>query len=240
MQNPSAFPFVSAQDALPAIDAEALTASRLIAAFSTQMDWRPDVTGDQFRLRQEPLRKAAVLLALVQNGNQLDLLLTKRTSNLREHSGQIALPGGRVDASDASDEAAALREAFEEVGLPIERVSVLGQLNRYVTGTGFDIAPVVGLVNSAFIHQASADEVEEVFYVPLTFLMNPENHRRHTVEIPATQTSAAAVRTFYSMQYQHYFIWGATAAMLRNFYRMLAASTVTVTVSGTSPSASSL
>jgi 8-oxo-dGTP pyrophosphatase MutT (NUDIX family) len=225
VQNPSAFPFVSAQDALPALHAGALTVSSVSAAFKAQIEWRPDVTGDQFRARSDPLKRAAVLLALVPNGNGLDLLLTQRTTNLREHSGQIALPGGRVDASDASDEAAALREAFEEVGLPMDRVSVLGQLNRYVTGSGFDIAPVVGIVNSSFEHQACADEVAEVFYVPLSFLMDPENHRRHTVEIQATSTSPQSSRTFYSMQYQQYFIWGATAAMLRNFYRMLAAST---------------
>jgi NUDIX domain len=112
VQNPSAFPFVSAQDALPALHAGALTVSSVSAAFKAQIEWRPDVTGDQFRARSDPLKRAAVLLALVPNGNGLDLLLTQRTTNLREHSGQIALPGGRVDASDASDEAAALREAF--------------------------------------------------------------------------------------------------------------------------------
>jgi 8-oxo-dGTP pyrophosphatase MutT (NUDIX family) len=212
-----------ADDGLSAIPIQALTADALKATFSTSLDWSPEVTGDHFRLRGDPLRKAAVMLALVQRETsqgtyELDVLLTRRNASLREHSGQIAFPGGRVDPSDASDEAAALREAFEEVGLPSDNVQILGQLNRYVTGTGFDIAPVVGLVTQPFVPNLAEGEVAEMFQVPLAFLMNPQNHRRHGIDI-----SASSKRTFYSMPYLNYFIWGATAAMLRNFYRMLAA-----------------
>jgi 8-oxo-dGTP pyrophosphatase MutT (NUDIX family) len=224
VKDPSTTPFEMADDGLSAIQTQALTVDALKSAFSSSIDWSPEVTGDQFRLRGDPLRKAAVMLALVQRetalGNfELDILLTRRNASLREHSGQIAFPGGRVDAADASDESAALREAYEEIGLPSDNVHILGQLNRYVTGTGFDIAPVVGIVTRPFVPNLAEGEVSEMFQVPLAFLMNPENHRRHVIEI-----SADSRRTFYSMPYQNYFIWGATAAMLRNFYRMLAAS----------------
>jgi 8-oxo-dGTP pyrophosphatase MutT (NUDIX family) len=230
--DPSTIPFESAHDDLPLLDESLHRAVGLLDAFERKFDWTPELTGDQFRLRDglQNLRKAAVMLALVPREpsqgavSELNLLLTRRNPSLREHSGQIAFPGGRVDATDSSDEAAALREAFEEVGLEPSSVQVLGQLTRYVTGTGFDIAPVVGVVNQAFVPKLSHGEVSEIFQVPLSFIMNPHNHRRHVVEIPATATSAAGRRTFYSMLYQNYFIWGATAAMLRNFYRMLAAS----------------
>jgi 8-oxo-dGTP pyrophosphatase MutT (NUDIX family) len=223
VKDPSKTPFEMADDGLFPIDIQALTADGLKAAFSSSIDWSPEVTGDQFRLRGDALRKAAVMLALVQRETsqgtfEFDVLLTRRNASLREHSGQIAFPGGRVDATDASDEDAALREAFEEVGLPPDKVLILGQLNRYVTGTGFDIAPVVGIVKQPFVANLAEGEVAEMFQVPLAFLMNPQNHRRHVIEI-----SVDSRRTFYSMQYQNYFIWGATAAMLRNFYRMLAA-----------------
>jgi 8-oxo-dGTP pyrophosphatase MutT (NUDIX family) len=223
VQDPSTVPFEAADDGLSSISANFLTPPALESVFLSKTSWIPELTGDQFRLRSDPLRKAAVMLALVKRETQqgsieLDLLLTRRNASLREHSGQIALPGGRVDASDASDEAAALREAYEEIGLPSDNVQVLGQLSRYVTGSGFDIAPVVGLVHQPFETKMSVDEVSEVFQVPLSFLMNPKNHRRHLIEIP----SEGSKREFYSMPYENYFIWGATAAMLRNFYRMLA------------------
>jgi 8-oxo-dGTP pyrophosphatase MutT (NUDIX family) len=230
VKDPSTIPFESAHDNLPTLDAALLCVSGVIEVFEKQFEWAPELTGDQFRLRPDGLRKAAVMLALVArdsslgDASELDLLLTRRNPSLREHSGQIAFPGGRVDPTDASDEAAALREAYEEVGLNPVSVKVLGQLTRYVTGTGFDIAPVVGVVSQVFVPRLSHGEVSEVFQVPLSFIMDPRNHRRHVVDIPATATSGAGQRTFYSMLYQNYFIWGATAAMLRNFYRMLAAS----------------
>jgi 8-oxo-dGTP pyrophosphatase MutT (NUDIX family) len=223
VKDPSKTPFELADDGLSAIETQALTADALKSVFSSSIEWSPELTGDQFRLRGDPLRKAAVMLALVpretaQGTVEFDVLLTRRNASLREHSGQIAFPGGRVDETDASDEAAALREAFEEIGLRSENVEVLGQLNRYVTGTGFDIAPIVGIVKQPFMANLSTGEVSEIFQVPLVFLMNPQNHRRHVIEITADSR-----RTFYSIPYQNYFIWGATAAMLRNFYRMLAA-----------------
>jgi 8-oxo-dGTP pyrophosphatase MutT (NUDIX family) len=223
LKDPANFPFEPAGDGLAAIDSDGLSATAIEAAFSLNRPWIPELTGDQFRLSNAALRPAAVMMALLSSDEGLQLLLTRRTANLREHSGQIAFPGGRVDADDVSVQAAALREAFEEVGLLPHSVKVLGQLNQYVTGTGFDIAPVVGLVKGSFVAVPSPGEVSEIFQVPLVFLMNPNNHRRHVVEIPETATNKAVKRTFYSMMYNNYFIWGATAAMLRNFYHMLSA-----------------
>jgi 8-oxo-dGTP pyrophosphatase MutT (NUDIX family) len=141
--------------------------------------------------------------------------------HLSTHSGQIALPGGKLDATDASATAAALRETHEEIGLPPERVEVLGTLPVYVTGTAFTVTPVVGLVQPGFALQPNPQEVDDVFEVPLAYLMNPLHHRRHA------WTFEGVVREWYSMPYQdgaqERFIWGATAGMLRNFYRMLSA-----------------
>ncbi len=154
------------------------------------------------------------------------VLLTQRTAHLHDHPGQISFPGGRADAADADADATALREAEEEVGLAATHIEVLGRLPEYTTGTGFVITPVVALVRPGFTVQADPFEVADVFEVPLAFLMDPRNHRRHAVEIGGVQ------REFFSMRWdgndlngkpRRYFIWGATAAMLRNLYRFFSA-----------------
>ena len=153
--------------------------------------------------------------------DELTLLLTQRTAHLSTHSGQIALPGGKIDPTDADATAAALRETFEEIGIEPERIEVLGTLPVYVTGTSFIVTPVVGLVEPGFELVPNPDEVDDVFEVPLSFLMNPLHHRRHAFDFEGV------VREWYSMPYQdgdqERFIWGATAGMLRNFYRLLSA-----------------
>lgn len=149
------------------------------------------------------------------------VLLTQRTAHLSTHSGQIAFPGGKQDAQDADLFVTALRETEEEVGLARDFVQVLGSLPVYVTGTSFIISPVVGLVRPGFTLTPNADEVADVFEVPLAFLMNPANHRRHAFEWEGVR------REWLSMPYvdssAERFIWGATAGMLRNFYRFLSA-----------------
>ncbi|MDO4231388.1 MAG: CoA pyrophosphatase [Lautropia sp.] len=157
------------------------------------------------------------------------VLLTVRSHRLRKHRGQIAFPGGRVDASDASVEAAALREAHEEIGLANSAVQLLGRLPQHPTGTGFRVHPVVGVVDAAHGVRGlspAPDEVDEVFVVPLSFLMNPANHRRHLARWQ--EDGEHYCMRFYSMPWQspdghEYFIWGATATMLRNLYRFLIA-----------------
>ena len=157
------------------------------------------------------------------------LLLTQRTTNLSTHSGQIALPGGRTDDTDTDAADTALREATEEIGLPRSHTEVLGTLPVYVTGTAYIITPVVALVTPGFVLQPNPGEVADVFEVPLAYLMNPANHRRHAVEFDGI------TREWLSMPYldeavrqedgqlKERFIWGATAGMLRNLYRFLLA-----------------
>jgi 8-oxo-dGTP pyrophosphatase MutT (NUDIX family) len=201
--------------------AQNLSADQLRRQFQKSPDWQPEFQSDGFRLAQ-PLRDAAVLIALVLRDHQTpSLLLTRRSANLGSHAGQIAFPGGRVDETDVSPIAAALREAQEEVGMPQQAVEILGTMPTYTTGTGFLITPVVGLVQPNWPLLLSEGEVDEAFEVPLDFLMNPDNHRRVKVRFEERE------RMFYSMPYpqdtQRYFIWGATAAMLRNLYHFLKA-----------------
>lgn len=198
---------------------ERLTPQGLRALFASPPIWTPE-------LRREPPfgvrapAHAAVLLPLVMR-DELTLLLTLRTTRLSTHSGQIALPGGKLDEGDADATAAALRETHEEIGLPPQRVEVIGALPEYVTGTAYIVTPVVGLVQPDFELQPNPHEVDDVFEVPLSFLMNPAHHRRHRVQLQGLE------REWYSMPYadgqREHFIWGATAGMLRNFYRLLSA-----------------
>jgi len=173
------------------------------------------------------LAPAAVLCGLVPRPDGLQVLLTKRAEHLRHHAGQISFPGGRMEAGDASPLQTALREAQEEVGLQPQHVEVIGQLPVYTTGTGFHVTPVVALVQPPFSLQPNPGEVDAVFEVPLAFLMNPANHRRHAFDWQGRQ------RQWFSMPYHEplaegsgtveRFIWGATAGMLRNLYRFLLA-----------------
>ena len=168
---------------------------------------------------------AAVLLALVQRDDGLHVLLTQRTDHLRDHAGQISLPGGRSEPTDADPVATALREAAEEVGLAPERVQVIGQLPTYTTVTNYVVTPVVAIVTPPLNWVLDTFEVAEVFEVPLQYLMTPAHHQRHVFSFDGGQ------RQFLSMPWRgtaadgsarDYFIWGATAAMLRNLYGFLA------------------
>ncbi|MEZ5704726.1 MAG: CoA pyrophosphatase [Burkholderiaceae bacterium] len=199
---------------------ERLTAQGLRRLFAEPPAWVPELSREK-RFGERPPVQAAVLLPVVVRP-RLTLLLTQRSAHLASHAGQIALPGGKLDAGDADAVAAALRETREEVGIEPERIEVLGTLPEYTTGTAFVITPVVGLVSPGFELQPNPGEVDEVFEVPLDFLMDPVNHRRHAWDWEGT------VREWYSMPYQEAagqerFIWGATAGMLRNFYRFLTA-----------------
>ena len=196
-----------------------LSPSGLRGAFAAPPIWTPELREELAWTDRVPT-PAAVLLPLVLR-ETVCVLLTQRSAQLSSHAGQIALPGGRVDAQDRDAVAAALREAQEEVGLPPDRVEVLGTLPRYRTGSAFDITPVVALVQPDWVVCPNAGEVDAVFEVPLSYLMNPANHRRHWRE------SDGLRREWYAMPYrdgeQERFIWGATAGLLRNFYHLLAA-----------------
>ena len=204
---------------LPAVALERLQAQALRERFRQPPDWAPEVRREPRFTDRHPAQ-AAVLVPLVQR-EQPTLLLTQRTTHLSTHSGQVAFPGGRVDEGDADAVAAALREAEEEIGLPPRHVEVLGTLPTYVTGTAFVVTPVVALVRPGFALRPNPHEVQDAFEVPLAWLMDPAHHRRHVMDWDGVQ------REWFSMPYddggRERFIWGATAGMLRNFYRLLIA-----------------
>jgi len=224
--NPHAVPYSSVDQHLPAVAAAQLTSAALRARFANPPDWQPELAGDGGLFPGCEPANAAVLLPLVAYSDGLRLLLTRRTDHLREHAGQISLPGGRVDPQDASLEATALRETEEETGLPCAMIEVLGRLPVYTTVTAYQVTPVVALVQPGFELKLQEGEVAEAFEVPLQFLMTPAHHRHHVFEFAGDR------RQFLSMPWRNteagddareYFIWGATAAMLRNFYRFLSA-----------------
>jgi 8-oxo-dGTP pyrophosphatase MutT (NUDIX family) len=161
-----------------------------------------------------PIRPAAVLVPVVDRPEPT-VLLTLRTDSLSNHAGQIAFPGGRIDAGDPSPLAAALREAGEEIGLDPGLVEPLGYSDVYLSGTGYRIAPIVGRVHPDFHLVANPAEVADIFEVPLAFLMGPENHQLHSREW------RGMMRTYYAMPFGERYIWGVTAGILRNLYERL-------------------
>ena len=174
------------------------------------------VYGDDDVDREAAAVVAAVLVPIVSHGAGLTLLLTQRTAHLKAHSGQVAFPGGRAEAGDASPEDTALRESQEEIGLARERVEVLARLPEYFTRTGYRVTPVVGLLQPPLELRPDPNEVEAVFEVPLAFLLDVSNHRRQTREYQGRTVG------FYEMPYGDRYIWGATAGMIVNLGRALA------------------
>lgn len=217
--DPRAVPVIATDERLPAVKAAQWQASALQARFANGPLWSPEFRVEPQFSTREPVH-AAVLVPLVLR-DQTTVLLTQRTAHLSSHSGQIAFPGGKVDPGDADATAAALREAHEEINLDARYVQVLGSLPTYTTGSAYIVTPVVALVHAGFTLRPNPDEVADVFEVPLAFLMDPANHRHHSVEW------AGAQREWLSMPYPdpqgERFIWGATAGMLRNLYRFLSA-----------------
>lgn len=174
--------------------------------------------GMDSELPASALTPAAVLFPIVQRPEGNTVLLTQRTAHLKDHPGQISFPGGRVEANDASPLDTALRETEEEIGLARRHVDVLGYLPEYRTGTGFRVTPVVAAVHAPFDLTPDPFEVAEVFEVPLGFLLDEANHQRHALHY------RGALRNFYAMPYGDYFIWGATAGMIRALFDRLAQS----------------
>jgi len=206
-------------DELP-LSAGRLGADWLRQRFKESVEWAPEF-GDLAQLHRSgrPPVAAAVLVPLVLRDGAPTLLLTTRAAHLHDHAGQVSFPGGRVDPEDADVVATALRETEEEIGLSRQHIEVIGTLPDYHTGTGFVVTPVVALVHPPFELAADQFEVAEIFEVPLAFLMNGSNHQRRSIVMP----DLAEGRRFYAMPYGDYFIWGATAGMLRNLYHFLRA-----------------
>jgi len=173
-----------------------------------------DMNTDDMR-HPGPLTPAAVLVPLVDRAGGMTVLLTERNANLSDHAGQVSFPGGRIEARDATPEAAALREAFEEVGLPHERVEPIGHLDDYETRTGFLVHPIVGIVTPPFPVKPDPSEVALVFEVPLAFVLDRRNHRRERRLFKGRE------RVFYVLPYDAHYIWGATASMLVNLCDVL-------------------
>ena len=188
----------------------------LAAARAKRLEgFRGDFQTDPNRPLRDDYRAAAVLVPLVDRPESMSVLLTLRNSSLPHHAGQISFPGGRIEATDTSAADTALRETEEEVGLPRESIEVVGRLDDYITGTGFLVAPIVGLIRPPYTLAPDPSEVEAVFEVPLAFFLDPSNHRRESRLFNGVE------RRFYAMPYGDKYIWGATAAMLMNLYDLL-------------------
>jgi len=164
--------------------------------------------------REQPIRPAAVLIPVVDRPEPT-VLLTQRAAHLNSHAGQIAFPGGKIDATDASPVDAALREAEEEVGLARKFVEPIGYLDIYGTAFGFRIVPMLARVRPGFELSINHSEVDDAFEVPLSFLMNPANHQLHSKEFRGVE------RSYYAMPFAERYIWGATAGILRALYQRI-------------------
>jgi 8-oxo-dGTP pyrophosphatase MutT (NUDIX family) len=217
--DPKQVPVVRVDAQLPAVDPRQLTPEALRQRFAHPPIWTPEARLESRFTDRVPMA-ASVLLGLVMR-EQPTVLFTLRTAHLSTHAGQISFPGGKADATDRDAQATALREAEEELGLAPHAVEVLGLLPPCTTVTAFVVTPVVALISPDLALQPNPQEVAEVFEVPLAYLTNPAHHRYH-------QLTHGDVRTeWFSMPYQEghveRFIWGATAGILRNFYRFLSA-----------------
>lgn len=203
---------------------ESLSAQRLreLFAASDLIDWRPEPI-EKVYLTEREQAQAAVLIPLIKRPEGLTVLLTQRAQHLSAHAGQISFPGGRCEETDLDVIDTALRETEEETGLNRQYVEVLAKMPKYLTATNFWVTPVVGLVEPRFELRPDEFEVEAIFETPLSFLMNEKNHQKQILQTPKGE------RSFYAMPWtpegaeKPYFIWGATAIMLRNLHHFLAA-----------------
>jgi 8-oxo-dGTP pyrophosphatase MutT (NUDIX family) len=225
--DPREVPIVSRDSHMPAVELSLLTPDALRLRFTQEKQWEAEVTDENraalaregsFKAgRGNELTPAAVLIPLIIYEYELKILLTQRTAHLHDHPGQISFPGGRSDSEDISAVDTALREAEEEIGLPSDRVEVLGSLPHYLTITGYQVTPVVSLVVAGHAYEPDEFEVADIFEVPMAYLMNPHHHEQRMWQSPQ------GYRRFYAIPYENKFIWGATAGMLRNLYHFLKA-----------------
>ena len=221
--DPQKVPVSRSDERMAAVPSERLSGSVIRQRFPVPAGWQPEIATER-RFTERAWASAAVLIPLVTRDDGLTVLLTQRTDQLTSHPGQISFPGGRTEAQDADATATALREAEEEIGVPSAFVDVLGPMPTYSTGSGFIVTPVVALLRPGFGLKADPSEVADIFEVPLAFLMNPAHHRWLEIEFDGAR------REFLSMPWdgrdssgkaKSYCVWGATAAMLRNLYRLL-------------------
>lgn len=233
--DPQRLPVERVDSHLPAVPSESLALDALRARFRSPPAWTPEALVERRFVDRAPAAASVLVPLVVRTAGEgsagcLSVLFTQRTEGLSDHPGQVSFPGGRAEPADPDPVHTALREAEEEIGLPFDAVEVLGSLPLYVTGTGFHVTPVVGLVHRLPTLRPDPREVADVFEVPLPFLMTPAHHRHHSIGEGDDR------RSFLSMPWPAVpadmaevppgtrFIWGATAGMLRNLYRFLAAS----------------
>ncbi len=217
--DPQTQPWVPCTSTFGAVPADRLTPDSLRRVLAAQIQRPldiPDESARRYPGREGTPVEAAVLVPLVMRPEGVTVLLTQRTAHLNDHAGQISFPGGRIENTDADAVDAALRETEEETGLSRTFIDVLGSLPRYLTSSGFAINPVTALVRPGFSLSPDTFEVAEIFEVPLSFLTNPANYRLHRATL-----SDGTHRQYYSAPWGHFFIWGATAAMLRGMCQIL-------------------
>ena len=217
--NPQTQPWQQAANEHGPIPADALNPDFVRQVLSRSIEQPlhlPDAFAARYMDANAQAIEAAVLVPLVMRDGGLTVLLTQRTDHLYDHAGQVSFPGGRVETTDANPIVTALRETHEETGLAPQHIDILGSLPRYYTGTGFAVTPVTALVRPTFTLAPDEFEVAEIFEVPLSFLTEPNNYRLHQAAM-----SDGSVRQYYSVPWEQYFIWGATAAMLRGLYQVL-------------------
>lgn len=206
---------------LPTITTPYLSSAFIEASFNRKVEWTVEpllsnLTVPEFNHYPKHI-PSAVCMPLVQREQGLTVLLTRRAGHLPSHAGQVCFPGGRIDLSDNNATHTALRETFEEVGIAPGYIQPLGE-HPIIIATRYAMRPVIGLVKEGFSIAPSPSEVAQVFEVPLSVLMNPSNHRLHRLQI-----KGGSLQHYFSISWNGYFIWGATAAVIRNFYHYLSA-----------------
>lgn len=219
--DPMAQPLIQCA-ALPSLRAESTQLEFIRAAFSAPVPWSvepiftrsfaPDVA------YPKNVRKAAVLVPLVQRASGLNVIFTRRALHLHDHAGQISFPGGRIEPGDENPVATAMRETYEEIGIEPRFVSPIGTQPSFLTSTHFVMTPIIGELLPGFNIRSDDDEVAEVFEVPLNVLLDPRMHCLHQATLPDGHQ-----RCYFSITWESHFIWGATAVLVRNFYHYLAA-----------------
>lgn len=203
-----------------AVDVQRLDPTWIRQRFaSDRIAWQPELGDEQRYAPHLQFKSAAVLLPIVIRDEGLQLMLTRRAAHLHDHPGQISFPGGRYESNDGSLIDTALREAEEEVGLQRSQINVVGQLPDYRTVSGYQVTPVIGFVQPPFSLKTDLNEVAEVFEVPLAFFMDASNHQQRAF----FDERSGVERSFYTMPFGEFFIWGATAGILRNFFHFMRA-----------------
>ena len=201
--------------AKPLTRAEIERAVRLSGDRRSDYDLNPEIAGRLNGARA--LRPAAVLCPIVERAGGLHVILTQRPESMREHAGQVAFPGGKIDPDDPTPEAAALREAEEEIGLSPALAQIIGRIDPYETGTGFRVDPIVAMIDPGFVAAPDPREVADAFETPLDFLMDRANLETHE------RVWQGINRRFYAYSWEGRYIWGATAGMLKSLADRVAA-----------------